>query len=154
MMHAGQALRPRNDIEGQRECWLLVIEGEPKMTKVVVTVEVDQAEYDRAYGPGTEFWEKYHGKASYAWTSKTEQKAIEDYKKNHSENGVADAIVDALREAFYDWSDKGWLTLSVEGKTVCKVCGGVEGHKPWCVSIVASPEDDSLGNHIGPSEEW
>lgn len=127
------------------------------MTKVVVTIEVDQVEYDKVYGPGTEFWEKYHGPRSYAWTPGKEQKAKEDYKKNHSENGIADTVVDALREAFYDWASKGWLTLSVEGKAVCKVCGGCDSHKPWCASIVgaeASPEDDSLGNHIGPSEEW
>src|SRR5882672_10879038 len=126
------------------------------MTKVVVTVEVNQAEYDKVHGPGTEFWETYHGPRSYAWTIEKEQQAKEDYKKNHSENGIADSVVDALREAFYDWSDKGWLTLSVEGKTICKACGGVEWHKPWCASIVGAEaiEDDSLGNHIGPSEEW
>jgi len=123
---------------------VLFIEGEPKMTKVTVTVEVDQVEYDKVYGPGTEWWEKYHGQRNYAWTHAKEQEAIEGYKKNHSENGVADTVVAALREAFYDWSDKGWLKLSVEGKTVCKACGGVEGHKAWCASIVgaeASPED-------------
>ena len=108
------------------------------MTKVVVTVEVDQVEYDKEYGPGSEWWEKCNGKAGYAWTVEKEQKAIQGYKKNHSENGVADAVVDALREAFYDWSNKGWLTLSVEGKTVCKVCGGCDSHKPWCASIVGA----------------
>ena len=96
------------------------------MTKVVVTIELDNVEYDKAYGPGSEFWEKYNLDREY--------KSLEGQALRHN-------IVEILSEGFYDWDKHGWLTLTIDGKAVRKCCGTVEGdsHRSYCETI-AGPE--------------
>ena len=94
------------------------------MTKVVVTIELDNEAYDKKHGPSSEYWEKYnHGR---------------EYKSLEGE-ALKDMIVEILREGFYDWASKEWLRLTLDGKVSCEGCGKTEGHKDWC-HIVAGPE--------------
>ena len=97
------------------------------MVKIMVEIELDQASYDKVYGPGSEFWTKYHPDQDPG-----EYKSLEG-------QGLESMVVEVLTEGFYDWDSKGWMKLVVNGKPCCKLCGRTEGHKDWC-PVIAGPE--------------
>src|SRR5882762_2530402 len=68
--------------------------------KITVTVELDQEAYDKAYGPGSEFWEKYH-----------KDDAPETYAPSKPK-WLEEGITEVLEEGFWDWTSKGWLKLT------------------------------------------
>lgn len=118
------------------------------MTKVTVEIELDNVEYDKAHGPGSEYWAR-HG---IVW-SKTAgprgdgdyvPKPDSEYKSLEGEALVA-SIIDILGEGFYDWQSKGWLKLAIDGKAVRECCNTVDGdkHKDWCEKI-AGPEASEI----------
>jgi len=71
----------------------------------------------RSMGLETEFWEKYHARRAMRGPLRRNRRQSRIIRKTIARMALLTTIVDALREAFYDWSDKGWLKLSVEGKS-------------------------------------
>jgi hypothetical protein len=120
------------------------------MTKVTVELELDETAYRAKYGPGTEWWKRYHtdyvkgddghviidesGSAVKTVKPESEYKPMEGQR-------LYEAIIDILNEGFYDWASQGWLKLKVDGKPVRSCCSTVEGdgHMGHCKSI-AGPE--------------
>jgi len=90
------------------------------MTKVVVTVEVNQAEYDKVHGPGTEFWRHIMAK-ELCGTIEKEQQAKEDYKRTIARMALLMRLWMRSERRFYDWSDKGWLTLTWKGRRFARL---------------------------------
>jgi|SRR5882762_2467955 len=118
------------------------------MTKVVVEIELDNEAYDKAHGPGSEFWEKYGTRQQInpdgEWV--TVPKANSEYKSLEGQM-LNDAIIDVLTEGFYDWvsDDRGWLKLTIDSKTVRQCCHTVDGdrHKDYCPAV-AGPEASEI----------
>ena len=68
--------------------------------KLTIELELDQQSYDQKYGPGSEFWQKYHPDKDPA---------------EHCKPGWAEeAIHEILEEGFYDWASQGWLKVQVQ----------------------------------------
>jgi hypothetical protein len=130
-----------------------------KTMKVTVEVELDQEAYDKKYGPGSEYFIKYYGPDSHGWSPEKEAKAVENYHIDyHMQSSLQAMVIDVIHEGFYDWAEKGWLKMKIDGSPMRQCCNTVESmpHKSHCEAIAGpeAPEDDSVGNHLGPSETW
>jgi|SRR5882672_2005460 len=86
--------------------------------KLTIELDLDMDSYNAKYGPGSEYWNKYHPDKDPA---------------EHLKSGwLMAAVVEVLHEGFYDWDSKGWMRLKIDGKPGCKGCGWTEGHQSWC----------------------
>lgn len=114
------------------------------MTKVVIEIEVDMKAYKAAYGPGSEWWKEYRVNRV-----QVDPETWENVPKPDSEyefakpNALGELAVDIIAEGFYDWNNRGWLKIKVDGKKACRHCGKIEGHKDWCPTI-AGPEASEI----------
>jgi len=106
------------------------------MTKVTVAIELDNEGFDKAYGPGSEWWVKTYEGSDPDYVAER----IREYKSLEGE-ALEDAIVEILSEGFYDWQKNGLLKLTIDHRGICKSCGRVNGreHRSWC-ETVAGPE--------------
>ena len=94
--------------------------------KLTIELDLDIDAYTKQYGPGSEFWAKYHP-----------DKDPSEYELNKP-NWLMAGVVEVLHEGFYDWDSKGWMRLKIDGKPGCKGCGWTEGHQSWCAHVSPS----------------
>ena len=66
--------------------------------KIELTLDMDS--YNKKYGPGSEFWLKYHP-----------DKDPADHLKSA---WLEEAIHEVLEEGFYDWASQGWMKVDIQ----------------------------------------
>jgi len=83
------------------------------MTKVVVTVERrPRAEYDKVYGPGTEFWEKiFMARRAMRGPLRRNRRQSRIIRKTIARMALLTRLWMRSERRFHDWSDKGWLKV-------------------------------------------
>ena len=66
--------------------------------KATITLELDMDSYNRKYGPGSAWAEKYG----------------HDMVTGRSPDWLKEALEEVLSEGFYDWDSEGWLKVQVQ----------------------------------------
>ena len=64
-----------------------------------IEMELDMDAYNAKYGPGSEWYAKYHSPDQEYWQA--------------DPNWLKEAVEDVLQEGFHDWHSQGWMKLQI-----------------------------------------
>jgi hypothetical protein len=67
---------------------------------ITIKLDLDMDSYNQKYGPGSEFWMKYH--------------PDKDPTEHLPQGWLEDAIHEVLEEGFYDWESQGWMKVHIQ----------------------------------------